>query len=204
MVMKNYAILKDPVTMPKRRAAKDSIANAEELEILLSNNSVEESSSASLVPTSHQESAMASYLVDSKEVTIKGVEANIASPVEDSSLANLTPIRAKPQNKWKSYIWDTFDKSPEERRLLFKLDAAVLTFATLGYFIKYLDQINVNNAFVSGMKEDLGLFKNQLNYMQTCWTVGYVIGQVPCEFPLFLHFPVLYNYSGHVHTLTIC
>lgn len=28
-------------------------------------------------------------------------------------------------------------------------------------------------------KEDLGLYANQLNYMQTCWTVGYVIGEIP-------------------------
>jgi MFS transporter, ACS family, pantothenate transporter len=49
----------------------------------------------------------------------------------------------------------------------------------LGYFIKYLDQININNAFVSGMKEDLNLYGNQLNYMQTLWTVGYVLGEVP-------------------------
>ena len=49
----------------------------------------------------------------------------------------------------------------------------------VGYFIKYLDQTNINSAFVSGMKEDLGLYKNQLNYMQTCWTVGYVIGELP-------------------------
>ncbi|KAI3002632.1 hypothetical protein CBS147346_5858 [Aspergillus niger] len=48
-----------------------------------------------------------------------------------------------------------------------------------GYFIKYLDQVNINNAFVSGMKEDLGLYGNQLNYMQACWTVGYVIGEIP-------------------------
>lgn len=88
-------------------------------------------------------------------------------------------VQANVKRRWVSYIWDTFDKSPEERRFLFKLDAALLTFASLGYFIKYLDQINVNNAFVSGMKEDLGLFGNQLNYMQTCWTVGYVIGEVP-------------------------
>lgn len=52
-------------------------------------------------------------------------------------------------------------------------------FWSPGYFIKYLDQININNAFVSGMKEDLGLFGNELNYMQTCWTVGYVIGEIP-------------------------
>jgi ACS family pantothenate transporter-like MFS transporter len=28
-------------------------------------------------------------------------------------------------------------------------------------------------------QEDLGLYGNQLNYMQTCWTVGYVIGEIP-------------------------
>ncbi|KAJ5770085.1 uncharacterized protein N7511_002136, partial [Penicillium nucicola] len=90
-----------------------------------------------------------------------------------------TLVQKEPKRKWVSYIWDTFDKSPEERRLMFKLDSAILTFASLGYFIKYLDQININNAFVSGMKEDLGMYGNQLNYMQTCWTVGYVIGEIP-------------------------
>jgi hypothetical protein len=121
------------------------------------------------------------YPSDSKEVTIKSVNDEYVSPMEDSGSDELTPIQAQPKRNWRSYVWDTFDKSPEERRFLFKLDAAVLTFATLGYFIKYLDQINVNNAFVSGMKEDLNLYKNQLNYMQTCWTVGYVIGEIPCK-----------------------
>jgi len=86
--------------------------------------------------------------------------------------------------KWTGYIWDTFDKSPEERKYLFKLDAAILTFASLGYFIKYLDQANVNNAFVSGMKEDLNLYGNQLNYMQSLWTVGYVLGEIPSNIAL--------------------
>ncbi|RMZ80307.1 hypothetical protein DV738_g2806, partial [Chaetothyriales sp. CBS 135597] len=85
----------------------------------------------------------------------------------------------EPKRTWKSYLWDTFDKSPEERKFLFKLDAILLTFASLGYFIKYLDQVNINNAFVSGMKEDLELYGNQLNYMQSLWTVGYVIGEIP-------------------------
>ncbi|KAL7940775.1 major facilitator superfamily domain-containing protein [Trichoderma barbatum] len=88
-------------------------------------------------------------------------------------------IHTKVKRRWVSYLWDTLDKSPEERRFLFKLDAVLLSFASLGYFIKYLDQVNINNAFVSGMKEDLNLYGNQLNYMQTCWTVGYVIGQIP-------------------------
>jgi hypothetical protein len=41
-------------------------------------------------------------------------------------------VQEIPKRKWASYIWDTFDKSPEERRLLFKLDTAILTFASLG------------------------------------------------------------------------
>lgn len=84
-----------------------------------------------------------------------------------------------PPKTWKSYIWDTLDKSPQERKFLFKLDAIILTFASLGYFIKNLNQININNAFVSGMREDLGMLGNELNYLQTVWTVGYVIGEIP-------------------------
>lgn len=41
-------------------------------------------------------------------------------------------LQKDPKRKWLSYIWDTFDKSPEERKLLFKLDTAILTFASLG------------------------------------------------------------------------
>ncbi|KAK7928154.1 major facilitator superfamily transporter [Apiospora marii] len=89
------------------------------------------------------------------------------------------PVSKEVNRTWRSYVWDTFDKSPEERRFLNKLDAVILTLASLGYFIKYLDQVNVSSAFVSGMKEDLGLYGNQLNYMTMCWTVGYVIGEIP-------------------------
>lgn len=96
-------------------------------------------------------------------------------PLQSSSIS----VQSTPKRTWRSYLWDTFDKSPEERRFLFKLDAVILTFASLGYFIKYLDQVNINNAYVSGMKEDLNLHGNELNYMTTIWTVGYVIGEVP-------------------------
>ncbi|KIY02353.1 uncharacterized protein Z520_02491 [Fonsecaea multimorphosa CBS 102226] len=118
-----------------------------------------------------------SFYEQSKEVTIKGAETDLSTTlVVEESLSSdgetSDTMQPKPKRTWQSYVWDTLDKSPEERRFLFKLDAAVLTFATLGYSIKYLDQININNAFVSGMKEDLGFYKNQLNYMQTCWTVG--------------------------------
>lgn len=46
--------------------------------------------------------------------------------------------------------------------MLYKLDASVLLFGCLGYFLKYLDQANLNSAYVSGMKEDLGMYGNEL------------------------------------------
>lgn len=33
--------------------------------------------------------------------------------------------------------------------------------------------------FITYRKEDLGMYGNELNYMQTCWTIGYVIGEIP-------------------------
>lgn len=99
--------------------------------------------------------------------------------LEDSPPSSVITVQTTPKRTWRSYFWDTFDKSPEERKFLFKLDGVILTFASLGYFIKYLDQVNVNNAYVSGMKEDLNLYGNELNYMTTIWTIGYVIGEIP-------------------------
>jgi ACS family pantothenate transporter-like MFS transporter len=49
-----------------------------------------------------------------------------------SSELSDTIVQSEVKKKWTSYVWDTLDKSPEERRLLFKLDTALLTFASLG------------------------------------------------------------------------
>jgi hypothetical protein len=40
-------------------------------------------------------------------------------------------LKQKPR-KWYYYLWDTLDKPKEERWFMFKLDAALLTFASLG------------------------------------------------------------------------
>lgn len=57
----------------------------------------------------------------------KAIDEPTATPADPTAVVQETPKR-----RWVSYIWDTFDKSPEERRLLTKLDAAILTFASLG------------------------------------------------------------------------
>ncbi|KAJ3565416.1 hypothetical protein NPX13_g7513 [Xylaria arbuscula] len=124
--------------------------------------------------------------IDTK--TVVAVENDSGKSADGSVQEEASLIATTPKRTWRSYLWDTFDKSPEERRFLAKLDAVVLTLASLGYFIKYLDQVNINSAFVSGMKEDLGLNGNQLNYITTAWTVGYVIGEIPRCYGPFLPF----------------
>uniref|UniRef100_A0A093V4C8 Pantothenate transporter liz1 n=2 Tax=Talaromyces marneffei PM1 TaxID=1077442 RepID=A0A093V4C8_TALMA len=67
-----------------------------------------------------------------------------------------TERREPKKPKFISYLWDTFDKPPAERRLLTKLDTALISFGAVGYFVKSIDQYNINNAFVSGIP--LGLW----------------------------------------------
>ncbi|KAF2439087.1 MFS general substrate transporter [Karstenula rhodostoma CBS 690.94] len=102
-----------------------------------------------------------------------------AADTESSNANNSQEAIVKPIKSWKGYLWDTWDLPRDQRRLLFKVDAIVLTFASLGYFLKNLDQTNVNNAFLSGMEEDLSMYGNQLVTSTSIWTVGYVIGQIP-------------------------
>jgi ACS family pantothenate transporter-like MFS transporter len=59
-----------------------------------------------------------------------------------------------------------------------------LTILSLGYFIKNLDQTNIGNAYVSGMKEALNMNANEINLIDVAWTTGYVIGQLPSQFIL--------------------
>jgi hypothetical protein len=47
-------------------------------------------------------------------------------------------LNAEPKRKWTRYVWDTLDKPKEERWFMFKLDAAILTFASLGMDFAFL------------------------------------------------------------------
>ncbi|KAI1272033.1 major facilitator superfamily domain-containing protein [Xylaria sp. FL0933] len=75
---------------------------------------------------------------------------------------------------------------PGERQLVRKIDFFILTFCCLSYFTNYLDRSNINNAYVSGLKEELDFKGNELNQIQAAFTAGYVVGQVPAN--LSLHY----------------
>lgn len=83
---------------------------------------------------------------------------------------------------WWAYIWDWEPgRTVEERRFVQKLDIHLVTILSLGFFMKYLDTINIGNAYVSGMREDLGMLAKQLNVIDAAWTSGYVVGQIPSQ-----------------------
>ncbi|QRD91241.1 putative allantoate permease [Aspergillus flavus] len=72
-------------------------------------------------------------------------------------------------------------RSPDEKALVRRLDIFLLTFGCLSQVIKYLDQQNINNAYVSGMKEDLNLFGNELNLFTTYFNAAYCVMLIPSQ-----------------------
>lgn len=81
------------------------------------------------------------------------------------------------------YIF-TQRRSPIERKLLLKLDIMITFYSFLGYWVKFLDSANLNNAYVSGMKEDIGMKLNDLVDTQIMYYVGAIIFTLPFAYVL--------------------
>lgn len=79
----------------------------------------------------------------------------------------------------RTIVWGEPPSSKLERNLLFKIDWFILSYTCLAFWCVSIDTSNVSNAYVSGMKEELGIVGNQFNIINTCWTVGYVVGMIP-------------------------
>lgn len=81
--------------------------------------------------------------------------------------------------KVRNFLWGEPPEDPKEAKLLFKIDWFVLSYVCLVYWVNYLDRSNLANAYVSGMKEDLGMVGDQYNVINTVFTVGYIVGMIP-------------------------
>ncbi|GAA6052636.1 hypothetical protein JCM3770_003905 [Rhodotorula araucariae] len=82
-------------------------------------------------------------------------------------------------SKVRAVAWGTPPATKAEARLLVKIDWFILSFICLMYFSNYLDRANLSAAYVSGMKEALAMTGNDLNKVNTCFTVGYTIAMLP-------------------------
>ncbi|KAK9472663.1 major facilitator superfamily domain-containing protein [Dipodascopsis tothii] len=114
------------------------------------------------------------------EHSIEQTDSNVETGVVAEKFGT-TPSTSKFCNTL-GYVWDSFGKpTVEERVLCLKLDVFVFGYGILCYIVKTLDTTNISNAYVSGMKEDLALYGNELNLMSTYFTVGYMAGAVPAQ-----------------------
>ncbi|KAI0023053.1 MFS general substrate transporter [Xylariomycetidae sp. FL0641] len=77
------------------------------------------------------------------------------------------------------FIWHPKGTTTSEKKLLFKIDFFILTYGCVGYLVKWLDQANLSNAYVSGMKEDLAMFGDEYNLAMTCFSIGQILGPIP-------------------------
>lgn len=126
-----------------------------------------------------------------------------------------------PARKW--YHWYSPDDTVEERRLILKLDLLIVPYAFILYWVKYIDQSNISmlflklltslvctsrrvassdqifqldNAYVSGMSDELNFNGNQLVQFQTIFVVGNVLGLLPFIYlfprvPMYLLVPTM-------------
>ncbi|KAF2823999.1 MFS general substrate transporter [Ophiobolus disseminans] len=58
-------------------------------------------------------------------------------------------------------------------------DCFILVYCCAAYFFNYLDRSAFANAYVSGLKESLGLVGNQYSILMSTFTAGSCIGQIP-------------------------
>lgn len=82
-------------------------------------------------------------------------------------------------SKAKTAALGALPEDVREKKLLVKIDWFILSFSCLLYWVNYLDRLNISNAYVSGMKEDLNMHGNEFNVINTCFSVGYIVFLIP-------------------------
>lgn len=85
----------------------------------------------------------------------------------------------------KFYKWFDENDTPAERKLMWKIDILLTFYAFMAYWVKYLDQTNLNNAYVAGLKESIGMKGNDLVNTQVLFNVGNIVFQIPFMYVLY-------------------
>ncbi|TID30105.1 hypothetical protein CANINC_001267 [Pichia inconspicua] len=102
--------------------------------------------------------------------------------INDSIDRERKPPKTRKYDKYNvlnAFNWYPSHYSAFERKFLMKFDVCIFLFLGMSFYTKYLDNSNVGSAYVSGLKERLNLHGNELNYFNTCYTVGYALFQIP-------------------------
>ncbi|KAM9892919.1 hypothetical protein OXX69_011873, partial [Metschnikowia pulcherrima] len=85
--------------------------------------------------------------------------------------------QTRQNHKW--YKWFDENDTPAERKMMWKIDILLTLYSLIAYWAKYLDQTNLNNAYVAGLKESLDMKGNDLVDTQVLFSIGNIVFQLP-------------------------
>lgn len=83
------------------------------------------------------------------------------------------------RSKHKWYKWFNENDTPAERKLILKLDILLTLYSLAAYWVKYLDQTSFNNAYITTMKDDIGMKGNDFVNTQVVFNIGNIVFQIP-------------------------
>ncbi|KAJ4293275.1 High-affinity nicotinic acid transporter [Kalmusia sp. IMI 367209] len=81
----------------------------------------------------------------------------------------------------------------DERKLVLKMDLRILPILVLVYLTAFIDRVNIGNAQLFSLKEDLGLTTNKYNIALAVFFVSYIAFEIPANI-------VLKKFKPHVFT----
>ncbi|RCK58907.1 putative transporter SEO1 [Candida viswanathii] len=100
-------------------------------------------------------------------------------------------IPSETKLKRKFYHWFHPDDTPEEKRLILKIDFLLTFYSLFAMWVKYLDQTNLINAYVGGMKEGLDMQGNDFVNTQVMFSIGNIVFQIPF---MYVYYALPLNY----------
>ncbi|GBB88643.1 hypothetical protein RclHR1_01520028 [Rhizophagus clarus] len=71
-----------------------------------------------------------------------------------------------------------------EKKLLLKIDFRIMPLITVLYLLSFLDRVNIGNAKLAHIEQDLGLVGTQFNWCLSIFFIGYILFEVPSNFML--------------------
>ncbi|CAN9291835.1 unnamed protein product [Alternaria alternata] len=104
--------------------------------------------------------------------------AHTVDPIDEKYQSQHTEYEEKVQPKV-DYSGATAKTSPEEKKLVRKLDIWIMPMLWLMYWLNYLDRNAITLARLNGFQKDLGLTSSQYSTAISILFVGYILGQAP-------------------------
>lgn len=138
-----------------------------------------------MITTTREDQASFMNIIKLTGAPLRTRNGSVKNNHQTPRMANVFAAKAHPSSDEESYSSSTglwhyipYFRKPENV-LLFKLDCLLLTWTFIAGILKEMDQSATTQAYVSGMKESLSLYGNELVNFNTFFSVGYAIGLIP-------------------------